>query len=95
MSNVKQYKVTIFGDHYSLMSDESEETILKAASYVDNAMKEIAEKSKLQDGKKVAVLAALRAASLLAVLESEREAAQRHYQKLNDLVDRDPELFSI
>lgn len=93
MSNVKQYKVTIFGDHYSLMSDESEETILKAASFIDTMMKEIAEKSKLQDGKKVAVLAALRAASLLTALESERESALRHYQKLSDLID--PELFSI
>lgn len=93
MNNVKQYKVTIFGDHYSLMSDESEETVLKVASFVDTMMKEIAEKSKLQDGKKVAVLAALRAASLLTALESERESAQRHYQKLSDLID--PELFSI
>lgn len=94
MSNVKQYKVTIFGDHYSLMSDESEETILKVASFVDTMMKEIAEKSKLQDGKKVAVLAALKAASLLTTLESERESALRHYQKLSDLMN-DPELFSI
>ena len=93
MSNVKQYKVTIFGDHYSLMSDESEETVLKAASFIDTMMKEIAEKSKLQDGKKVAVLAALRAANLLTALESERESALRHYQKLSDLID--PELFSI
>lgn len=93
MSNVKQYKVTIFGDHYSLMSDESEETVLKAASFVDSTMKEIADKSKLPDGKKVAILAALRAASLLTALESEREMNQRHYQKLNDLIDQ--ELFSV
>jgi len=93
MSNVKQYKVTIFGDHYSLMSDESEESILKAASMVDSMMKEIADKSKIQDGKKVAVLAALRVASFLTTLESERESVKRHYQKLNDLID--PELFSI
>ncbi len=93
MSNVKQYKVTIFGDHYSLMSDEPEEAILKAASFVDTTMKDIAEKSKLQDGKKVAVLAALRAASSLNVLEIERESALRRYQKLNDLLDL--ELFSI
>lgn len=93
MSNVKQYKVTIFGDHYSLMSDESDESILKAASMVDAMMKEIADKSKIQDGKKVAVLAALRVASVLTKLESEREAEKRHYQKLNDLID--PELFSI
>lgn len=93
MSNVKQYKVTIFGDHYSLMSDESEETVLKAAAFVDKTMNEIAEKSKLQDVKKVAILAALRSASLLTALESERDTAQRHYQKLNDLIDQ--EFFSI
>lgn len=93
MSNVKQYKVTIFGDHYSLMSDEPEEAVLKAASFIDTMMKEIAEKSKLQDGKKIAVLAALRSANLLTALETERESSVRRYQKLNDLLDQ--ELFSI
>jgi cell division protein ZapA (FtsZ GTPase activity inhibitor) len=93
MSNVKQYKVTIFGDHYSLMSDESEEAVLKAASFVDTAMKEIVDKTKLQDAKKVAILVALRAASMKTSLESERDAINRRCQKLVDFIDQ--ELASI
>lgn len=93
MSNVKQYTITIFGDRYHLMSDESEEAIHNAASFIDTMMKEIAEKTKLQDSKKVAVLAALRTASLLKSLEIERELTRNHYQKLADCIDQ--ELLSL
>jgi cell division protein ZapA (FtsZ GTPase activity inhibitor) len=93
MNGVKQYKVTIFGDHYSLMSDEPEERILKVASSLDAMMKEIADKSRLQDGKKIAVLAALKTAGLLNAFESEQEAIINHCQKLSALIDS--ELISI
>lgn len=55
------YKVSIFGDQYTLKTDESGDLIVKAAALVDSTMKEIACASKL-DAKSTAVLAALRIA---------------------------------
>ena len=55
------YKVSIFGDQYTIRTDESSDLIVKAASLVDSTMKEIAGVSSL-DTKSIAVLAALRIA---------------------------------
>ncbi|MCX5921990.1 MAG: cell division protein ZapA [Candidatus Dependentiae bacterium] len=93
IKNVKNYKVTIFGDQYSLMSDESEETIVQAAALVDSLMREIAQYSKVSDGKKIAVLTALRIASRVSALESEHEMIKHHKEKLIDQIDQ--ELFSV
>lgn len=53
------YKVSIFGDQYTIKTDESGDLIVEAAALVDSTMKEIACASKL-DAKSIAVLAALR-----------------------------------
>jgi cell division protein ZapA (FtsZ GTPase activity inhibitor) len=55
------YKVSIFGDQYTIKTDESPELIVQAAALVDSTMKEIACASKF-DAKSIAVLAALRIA---------------------------------
>lgn len=54
-------KVSIFGDQYTIKTDESRDLIVQAAALVDSAMKEIACASKF-DTKSIAVLAALRIA---------------------------------
>ena len=90
---VKNYKVTIFGDQYTLASDESSETIIQAAIVVDTLMKEVAEHSKIVDPKKIAVLAALQIACKAAVLESESEAIKCQKEKLIDKINQ--ELFSV
>lgn len=55
------YKVSIFGDQYTIKTDESHDLVVKAAALVDSAMKEIACASNL-DARSIAVLAALRIA---------------------------------
>ena len=61
MQRPGSYKVSIFGDQYTVKTDESSDLIEKAATMVDSTMKEIAGASKL-DTKSIAVLAALRIA---------------------------------
>ena len=90
---VKNYKVTIFGDQYSLASDESGESIVQAATIVDTLMKEIAQHSKIADPKKIAVLAALQIACKAAVLESESDAIKCQERKLIDHINQ--ELSSV
>lgn len=87
----KNYKVTIFGDQYTLASDEAEEHVIKTARLLDILMQEISQASKLTDAKKIAVLAGLRIASQLVTLESEQEAVNLQNKKLIDHIDR--ELF--
>lgn len=80
----QQYKVMIFGDQYSLLSDESQEHMNIAASLVDNLMKEIAGKATSADTKKIAILTALQIASKLLKAET---ALQNDTQKAQQLLE--------
>lgn len=81
--NVKKYKVTIFGESYFLVSDESEEHLVAAAQLVDGLMRQIAEKGQITDSKRVAVLVALQLAS--KTLEA-KNAVAGYYDKSNALI---------
>ncbi len=61
MQKAGQYKVSIFGENYTIRSDESPDLIVQAAGLVDSTMKEIAGNTHF-DAKSIAVLAALRLA---------------------------------
>jgi cell division protein ZapA len=93
MNKTKNYRINIFGDQYNLISDESQEHITKTAAMVDALMKEIADKSKLSDAKKIAVLAALQLANSLAHVESERNTNNDVKEKLIDRIEK--ELLSL
>lgn len=84
----KRYKVTIMRESYSLISDEAEDTISRAARLVDERMALIAEKAQITDEKKVAVLAALQFASELLRLEIERDKQVVKNQALADLIEK-------
>ncbi|MBS1987170.1 cell division protein ZapA [Candidatus Dependentiae bacterium] len=86
----KRYKVTIFGQEYTLISSEHDEYLLEAAHLVDTAMKEIASKTVSVDQSKVAVMAALHMASSLA---QARSAAQQQEQRCQALVGALDALF--
>ena len=75
----KRYKVTIFGQEYTLISSEHEEQVREAARLVDETMQEIAGKSVAIDQQKIATLAALHMAT--SVVQAKVTAArqvQRH-----------------
>ncbi len=80
---VKKYKVTIFGESYFLVSDESEEHLVTAAQLVDGLMRQIAEKGQITDSKRVAVLVALQLAS--KTLET-KDAVTLYYDKSDELI---------
>jgi len=87
MNDGKIYKVIIFGQEYSIATDESEEQVRKVADTVDKLMCTIAGKSALRDGNRVAVLAALRLAS--EVFNLEKQLCERNIdeKRLMELVD--------
>lgn len=83
------YKLLIFGDHYSIVSDESQAQITKAAAQVDALMKEISAKATHVDEKRIAVLVALQLASKLLVLESNQEHTQGCHERLIDRLEQE------
>ena len=74
MKNEKNcYRVQIFGDEYTVISDEPESQVIQAATLIDLLMHEIIQNAQLADPKKIAVLAALRVASRLLDCEQSLE----------------------
>jgi cell division protein ZapA (FtsZ GTPase activity inhibitor) len=87
----KKYKIDIFDEEYVLISDEAEPLINNAALFVDKTMRDI-QKSGIRDTKKIAVLTALRCASLL---EQHNQQKKVEREKERELVARiDQELIS-
>lgn len=80
-SLVKKYRARIFGETYSVVSDERETLILEAVQIVDAIMREIADRNESLDAKKIAVLTALklatRALSVEAAFEQEKQMSRR------------------
>jgi cell division protein ZapA len=93
MKTFKKTKVSIFGETYVLLSDESEEHINAVVQEVDDLMRIIASKSEISDSKKIAVLTAVQLASQLKAL---REQIASYSNKERELVDHiDRELLSL
>jgi Cell division protein ZapA. len=84
MQGSESYKVSIFGDQYTIKTDESHDLIAKAAALVDSAMKEIACASKF-DTKSIAVLAALRIAHQMMLAGQ----VQANNEALISLIDQE------
>lgn len=83
------YKLSIFGDAYSVVSDESIAQVTQAASMVDSLMNEIASKVSQVDEKRIAVLVALQLASKYLALKSQLEETGLKHRQLINYMDQD------
>lgn len=88
MNEAKQYKVLIFGDQYTLISDEPQEQVMRSAVIVDSYMKEIAQKLPYLDEKKVAVLSAVRLASQFIGSQVAQECDKKKQEMLIQFIDQ-------
>jgi len=82
----KKRALEIFGEVYIVVSDEPEEHLVRVAAYVDGAMRDVAHES-AGDAKRFAVLAALRMASKLLLLEQELDKRARKSEELIASID--------
>lgn len=87
--NLKKYRVSVLGESYNLVSDESPEHLDMVTYLVDSSMREISQKCSISDYKKVAVLVALQFASRTLSAKQEHDKEQQSYDKLIDLIDRE------
>ncbi len=92
-SKKKNYKVQIFGDQYTLVSDEAEDSLIKAATLVDDIMQSISKSYQIADSKKIAVLTALRIVHKSIILEGELDRNEQKMAVLVNLIDQD--IFSL
>ena len=88
-TKAKKYEVTIFGNTYALVSDESYDCIVQSAERLDVLMNDIAEKSRTLDTKNIAILAALHIAHQLGSVEKRIELEQEHHTKLIAQIDEE------
>jgi len=86
MQDLKKYQVNIFGESYTILSDESQKEINDTAAYVDSLMRETAGKSSA-DAKKVAVFVALKIAKKMLELEAEKNRLQETEASLIKMID--------
>jgi cell division protein ZapA (FtsZ GTPase activity inhibitor) len=94
MNSVSKYKVSIFGESYFLVSDESEEHIDAAARLVDSYMREIAEKSQIAESKRIAILVALQLASKALTNKDIVELQQQKSDRLLEFINQELSYFS-
>ncbi len=86
---MKAYQLEIFGDNYSLVSDESEGHVISAAQLVDKYMKEIADKATIKNQQRIAVLAAVRIASILLYKEAALEEQRQYIDNMIEVISKE------
>lgn len=85
-NEAKRIDVLLYGETYSVISDESEAKVLEVARQVDELMRLIARRTGLSDVKKIAVLTALKFATSQCKLEEEIAHNRLAYEKLITVV---------
>lgn len=89
----KTLEVTIFGERYTLVSDESVEHIESSARLVNQVMDGI-KRAGVSDEKKVAVLASLQLASKMLKMEEEREGFIEEKSHLDEWIEKQNKALS-
>jgi len=90
--NLKNYTVNIFGSCYPVVSDESLESILEAASLVDSMMQGVAQKSPLLPVHVIAVLVALQLSHKQQITQQE---SKNYDQLCKTLVNKADECLHL
>ena len=90
---LKKYKARIFGDVYTIVSDEDDGFVLDVVNKVDFMMKELAAKpAMMTDAKKIAVLIALKATEEFLSLQKELQQEKIHCEKIMTLLDHESDV---
>jgi cell division protein ZapA (FtsZ GTPase activity inhibitor) len=85
---LKKYKVSIAGESYFLVSDESEERVMHIARYVNEQMRSMAQSGLSDDPQRLAVLVALQSTSKMLeqgeILKQHQEYTERMIELISD-----------
>ncbi len=90
---LKKYKARIFGELYTIVSNEEDEFVLEVVQKVDQMMKDLAAKPAMMgDAKKVAILIALKATEELLLLQKDMHQEKIHSEKIMMLLNNENEI---
>ncbi len=84
---VRKYTISILGESYTLLSDESESDVIQAAHHVDTLMRELVQKIPHAGNYDKAILAALTLSLRIVTLESERENSKQALKTMIDHIE--------
>jgi len=84
-----KYKVTIAGESYFLVSDESEERIQAVAKYVDAQIRTIAQAGYSDDPQRLAILVALQSTSKMMEHSELLKSQQERHERLIDRISQE------
>lgn len=87
MADSKSYKLVIFGEHYTIVSDETEHHVHSVSQLIDGLMKEVKAKMPQATAEKAAVLVALQLASQLNHSKDVISSYQHQHELLVAKVD--------
>jgi cell division protein ZapA (FtsZ GTPase activity inhibitor) len=91
---LKKYKARIFGEVYTIVSDENDEFVLEVVHKVDGMMKDLAAKPAMMgDAKKIAILIALKVTQDFLSLQQEMEQDQKHCEKIMMLLNNESDVI--
>lgn len=91
---LKKYKARIFGEVYTIVSDEDDGFVLDVVHKVDSLMKDLAaQPTMMGDARKVAVLIALKATEELLSLQQELQQETKHCEKIMMLLNNESDVI--
>ncbi|MBW1971308.1 MAG: cell division protein ZapA [Deltaproteobacteria bacterium] len=80
----RSYEIEILGHKYNIKTEEDPEYVNRVAEFVNEKMKEVAEKGKIISTLQIAVLAAINIADELMKEREQREKQFRDFNKRSD-----------
>lgn len=86
---IKKYKVSLLGETYTIVSDESEEHVALCVQRINELMQGLSESLSITDSKRAAVLTALQLVSKVIQLEKRYQEKHQEHLRLIDLIDRE------
>jgi cell division protein ZapA (FtsZ GTPase activity inhibitor) len=87
-NTAEKYTVSLFGDTYTLMSDEGSAAVAVLAQRVDTLMQEISLKTACTDSRRVAILALVKVCHQLHTLETQLQQRNHEESQLVNYIEQ-------
>ena len=87
VAEAKKYKVSILGETYSLVSDESEEVVNRSFALIEELINDISTKSSTLTGSKIVAFALIKAALKANIVLFELDSYKKKEKRLEEILN--------
>ena len=87
VAEAKKYKVSILGETYSLVSDESEEVVNRSFALIEELINDISTKSSTLAGSKIVAFALIKAALKANIVLFELDSYKKKEKRLEEILN--------